>query len=292
MVVSCLRDMKLLELQAQSIDQWLNDRHDIYVVVNEDKLVDKWNEYFDMHCRKWYQKHNLTVLYKNEFDSHWCEKLGNWVAGWDDQQILKLAISQKLNSHCYLVLDSKDFLIKSWSTNNYSVDDKIPGRKNLYTMSPATWVEYSKVFDLPEELPTYPVMTIATPVYLRSDLVKSLIENFGGLKDFSFWFLNQDCTLSEFVLYYLWAEKNGGYDSFHYDVESINPWNGPMMRLARKKIRKNQSFPFFIRHLSNKKNEAWLSITHSSWSLMNSDEFKMLSQYLKNYKIDIDLMKN
>ena len=81
MVVSCLRDMKLLELQAQSIDQWLNDRHDIYVIVNEDKLVDKWNEYFDMHCRKWYQKHNLTVLYKNEFDSHWCEKLGNWVAG-------------------------------------------------------------------------------------------------------------------------------------------------------------------------------------------------------------------
>ena len=293
-VVSCLRDMKLLELQAYSINQWLNDPHDIYIIVNEDELIDQWNEYFDTHCRKYYHpKHNLTILYKNEFDCHWRKRVdeGYLHNGWDNQQILKLAISQKLNSHCYLVLDSKDFLIKLWSTNNYSLDDKIPGRKNLYSMNTATWVEYSKALSLPVDLPTRPVMTIATPVYLKSDLVQSLISNFGGLKDFSFWFLDQDCSLSEFVLYYLWAEKNGGYDSFHNDVGSVNPWNGPMMRLARKKIRKNQKFSFFINHISNKKNEAWLSITHESWSLMNPDELKMLSQYLKNYKIDTNLIK-
>ena len=160
-------------------------------------------------------------------------------------------------------------------------------------MNKNTWVEYSKSFGLDQELPTHPIMTISTPIYLRLDLVNSLISHFGGLKDFSFWFFEQDCSLSEFVLYYLWAEKSGGYDSFHYDVGIDNTWNGPMMRLQEEKaILKERDLVFFIENLGKRKKESWASITHNSWNLLSDSEFETLSKSLKIHNIDIGLMFN
>lgn len=292
-VVSCLRDIKLLALQAQSIDQWLCDPHDIYIVVNETVLKKEWDRQFDFYCRSWYKNHNLNILYKEDFDCSWSKNPSPKWQGWDNQQLLKLAVSSKLNSACYFVLDSQNFLINSWSTKNYLFEDKCPGRKNVYAMYKNTWVEYSKSLGLNQELPTQLVMTISTPIYLRSDLVNSLISNFGRLKDFSVWFFEQDCSLSEFVLYYLWAEKNGGYDSFHYDVGNNNTWNGPMMRLQEgKSILKERDLVFFLANLGKRKKESWVSITHNSWTILSGNEFEKLSKSLKNHNIDIGLMFN
>ncbi len=292
-VVSCLRDIKLLELQAQSISKWLTEKHDIYIIVNETVLANEWTNQFNLRCRNWYHNHNLTILYKQEFDCFWSKNPSARWAGWDNQQLLKLVISSKLNSPCYFVLDSQNFLIKPWSTSNYSFDSKTPGRKNLYSMNQNTWIEYSTALGLPTSIPKHPVMTISTPIYLRNDLVNSLIEHFNGLKEFSSWFFERDCSLSEFVLYFLWAEKRGGYDSFHYDIGFDNTWNGPMMRLKEEtNTVKERSFSFFIENVGKRKNEAWVSITHNSWSLLNDDEYQTLLKSLKNHSIDINLLKN
>lgn len=289
-VVSCLRDIKLLALQAQSLDKWLEEPHDIYVLVNETILEDEWNRQFDLYCRKWYQRHNLNVLYKKEFDCLWSKNPSARWSGWDNQQLLKLAVSLQLNSSCYFVLDSQNFLVQSWSTSRYPFNDLCPGRKNFYTMNQNTWVEYSREFGLNTDLPTKPVMTISTPIYLRTDLVKSLVSYFENLKSFSQWFFSKESSLSEFVLYYLWSEKQGGYDRFHYEVDFDKTWNGPMMRLHNdKEITKERSFSFFIENLGRWKSQGWASITHNSWNLLDENQLSILSESLKKQNIDIGL---
>jgi len=288
-VVSCLRDIKLLALQAQSIHVWLDKPHDIYILVNEIRFVEEWQREFDLHCRSWYQKHNLKIIYKTEFDCFWSKNSSLHWAGWDDQQILKLAIATKLNSDRYFVLDSQNFLINSWSTDNYPIiDSRCPGRKNLYSMNKNTWEEYSREFGLDISIPNTPVMTISTPIYLRSDNILSLIQNWVDLKRFTQWFTGTSSSLSEFVLYYLWLEKCGGYDTFHYDVGFNNTWNGPMMRLKENNTVAERSFSFFLSQFGKRKNEAWVSITHKSWSLFSSNELKDLSNLLKTRNLVLE----
>ena len=288
-VVSCLRDIKLLALQAQSIHVWLDKPHDIYILVNETHLIDQWQKEFDLHCRSWYQKHKLKIIYKEEFDCAWSKNPSLHWSGWEDQQILKLAIATKLDSGSYFVLDSQNFLINSWSTDRYTIaDNRYPGRKNLYTMNKNTWEEYSKEFDLDSSIPDIPVMTISTPIYLRSDLVLSLIQRWTDLKGFTKWFSETSSSLSEFVLYYLWSEKCGGYDKFHYDVGYNNTWNGPMMRLKGNDTVAERSFSFFLSQFGKRKNESWVSITHRSWTLFSPTELKDLSNLLKTRNLDLE----
>ena len=280
-VVTCLRDIALLLLQAQSISKQLKGSHDIYIVVNEDKDVFTWNQLFDTYCRQWYCDHNLNILYKKDFDCTWSTNKNIKYQGWDNQQILKLAVSKFIKSKSYLVLDSQNFLIKEWSTGNYPIKNKkVPARNGLFRMSQDTFNMYADQLGVAS---TTTSMSLSTPIFLKTDMVQTLINNWGDLKDFSKWFFNTSNHVSEFLLYAVWLEKNQGYQYHHYDVEW--PWNGPMVRITD--TNKEHSLKFFFENIGKNK-EAWISITHESWANFNKIEKEKVSNVLKKYNLDIE----
>lgn len=281
-VVSCLRDIHLLSLQAQSINKHLTESHDIYILVNERDDVGEWNLKFDRYCKEWYSNHNLIVLYKKDFDCYWSHNGNRNYRDWEDQQILKLAISKVVDTKSYLVLDSQNFLIKSWNTKNYPVKfGKVPSRTSNFTMSKDTYYEYCSALEIDPNHLDNPLMSISTPIFLKTSLVLSLIEQYGGLKSFSKTFFNFKHHPSEFLLYFLWAEKQGGFYKHHYNVKQV--WNGPMVREGFDDWKLETLFD----HIGSR-NENWISITHSSWKEFGEETHEKLSNLLKKYNLDID----
>lgn len=279
-VVTCLRDIPLLALQAQSISKYLKGSHDIIIIVNEDKNSAEWTELFNTYCKDWYKKHKLQLIYKKDFDCEWSKNKNSRYRGWDNQQLLKLAISDKIKSNCYLVLDSQNFLVMPWSTGNYPTKNNlVPGRNGVFRMSEDTVKMYAKELQVS---PTIPTMSLSTPIFLKTDIVQSLIKRWDDLTNFSQWFFNTDNYISEFLLYHVWLEKNQGYNSHHYSVEW--PWNGPMIRTNDAD---SSSLEFFCKNLGKNK-EAWVSITHSSWSSFSKIEKQKLSNTLKKHNLDIE----
>jgi hypothetical protein len=68
--VTCQRDLQLLELQAQSFDRYLQEKSSIIIIVNELDSTE-WDTYFLNNISHYYKRHNLTVLYKKDFDLDW-----------------------------------------------------------------------------------------------------------------------------------------------------------------------------------------------------------------------------
>jgi hypothetical protein len=280
-VVSCLRDIHLLSLQAQSINKHLNGSHDIYILVNEPTNIGEWNLKFDRYCRDWYSDHNVTVIYKKEFNSAWSRNGNPNYRGWEDQQILKLAISERIDCDSYLVLDSQNFLIKKWGTQNYPIKfGKIPSRNGMFSMTSETYLEYCKFLEINPTHLDKDFMSISTPIFLKTSLVKSLIDSNNGLKNFSKQFFSFKSHPSEFLLYFLWAEKNSGFYKHHYNVKDA--WNGPMVRDGFDQW----SFDNLFDQIGKNK-ENWISITNKSWQSANFDIKLKLENLLKKYDLDV-----
>jgi hypothetical protein len=280
-VVSCLRDIHLLALQAQSIAAHLKGRHDIYILVNERNNLGEWNLQFDRYCKKWYSNHNVHIMYKKEFGCEWSRNGNPNYRGWEDQQILKLAIAERIKSESYFILDSQNFLIKKWSTRNYPVKfGKVPSRNSMFSMSTDTYSDYCSAFNVDPLHLDQPMMSISTPIFLKTSLVLSLINQHGGLKNFSKMFFNFKSHPSEFLMYFIWAEKQGGFYKHHYDVKEI--WNGPMVRSGLDKW----SWDNLFDKIGNKK-ENWISVTHSSWQDITSENKIKMIDLLKKYKLNV-----
>jgi hypothetical protein len=281
-VVSCLRDIHLLSLQAQSIHKHLSSSHDIYILVNEKDNVGDWNLKYDRYCKHWYANHNVTVIYKKDFDCNWSRNGNYKFRGWEDQQILKLAVSELINYDSYFVLDSQNFLIKKWNTKNYPIiQNKIPNRNSNFTMSSETYHEYCKFLEITPNHFDKDFMSISTPLFLKTSLVRSLIGSNGGIKSFSKTFFNFKHHPSEFLLYFLWAEKQGGFYKHHYDVKQS--WNGPMVRYMKSDWTLDNLFEKI-----EKTQGSWISITNDSWKFCSADEKQKLSNILKNHGLDLE----
>ena len=100
--VSCLRDMALLDLQSQSIKNFLPKTVKVIIIINEDGTnIDKWKEEFSLFSQN-YENHNLIVYEKKDFDIEWeINESMEVVKGWTRQQVLKFVISEKIYTDCY-----------------------------------------------------------------------------------------------------------------------------------------------------------------------------------------------
>ena len=277
--VTCARDLHLLELQAQSIQQHLVASHDVYIVVNESDTI-AWFEYFNQNIKHYYKQHNLTIICRDEFDVQWAlwvnGKVNNWSSGWVTQQILKLIVANKIPQTAYLVLDSQNFLIKEFDT---VLEDKIPFRPGNFSMPRSTWDGYAKLFGVTYLEPNNDVMSICTPIYLNTEIVDSLIKNFLGTREFSKWF-NSIPGKSEFILYYLWAQTKGLFDMCHYKTDD---WASPYLRDSDTF---DEDFKKFIEFVGVHEPHKWVSINHRSWGDMTDKQYNSLLDKLSDYNLN------
>jgi hypothetical protein len=281
--VTCLRDLPLLNLQAQSISQYLKPNCHLYIVVNEEDSS-QWNRYFDQHLRQYYSKHKLTILYRQDFESAWSEWIPSqknpWSVGWETQQVLKLAISKHLDSVRYLVLDSQNFLVRPWDPAQYGlINGKVPCRVGRSVMPKEIYDDYVSTLQIDNPLHTIGMMSICTPIFFHTKLVQNLIDSTGGVKKFTQWFKNASKIKSEFILYELWAEKNGGSYAYHYMIPDIEDWANPYLRDCRTE----EEFELFYNILGSHVPNAWASANHRAWGNMTDNQYQKLLAKLKDY---------
>jgi hypothetical protein len=287
--VTCLRDIPLLDLQAQGISQYLDTNTPVYIIINEDD-PSKWVTYFNQHLKHYYSKHKIKLLHKSVFDidwQQWVPSLVNpWAVGWETQQVLKLAISAYFKTPGYLILDSSNFLIRPWSPDQYDIPKgKIPCRFGTSGLPHKLWTDYANGLGLPNILAKHPnTVTInsfpATPMYLRTDLVSGLINTKGGINKFSKWFKHTSQIKSEFILYAVWLEYHGGIDRLHHYVDD---WGNPYLRDSRTNFAQN--FEDYINFIGKHLPLCWSSINHRSWGDMTTEQYIQITEKLAEFNL-------
>ena len=287
-VISCLRDIPMLALQAQSLhtyyQDWLPEDQrfaDLFIVVNEDSKEQQleWLEQYNGIVKEWHRCFNVKILYKDDFQASWHSWIPSdknpWAVGWETQQILKFAIANFIDSPGYLVLDSQNFLVSSWSTDVYlSKDGRLPYRPAEFNMPKSIWDDYCRALNISVE-PTDKTLNICTPIFFSTELVKSLLQTKSNLYEFSEWFKSASRIKSEFTLYHLWAEKNGGLLKYHYEAPS---WAGYFLRDNPDFATEFNNFISKIRFLPR---QAWVSINHRAWGDMTDEQYVILKAKLE-----------
>lgn len=279
-VVACNRDLPLLELQAQSIHKYLPADSKIYIIVNEvDNLT--WFAQFEKF-KHYYDNHFLTIFQLDDFDIVRSSKVGTkyhaW-AGWDTQQMLKLAIASKISDANYLVVDCQNFLIKEFNPTDYIIKETSPYRISNMSMPKETWDSYTHALGIEIDYPS-DAMSICTPIFLKTNLVKDLINSQGSLLGFSYWFNNTAKLKSEFMLYLLWAELHGGIDKHHRQVITYNEWANPYLRDS---LQFDKDFGDYINFIGQHKPHKWTSINFRAWGDMSDEQYQLLLAKLSNY---------
>lgn len=272
----------MLVLQAHSLyvyyESWLADEQrsaDIYIVINESgDAVDAWHKHYHNSIEKWFKPFNVKLLYKDDFLGDWSlwipSVINPWAVGWEVQQILKLAVASHIDAPGYLILDSQNFLVNSWSTKFYPVlDNKLPYRPASFNMPMDMWESYCRALDI-VAFPNDKTLNICTPLFFHTKLVRSLLSSKQNLAEFTRWFKTIPNSKSEFTLYYLWAEKNGGIAKYHYEAPS---WGGYYLR---DHPNFDQEFNHYVSNLKTVARHAWTSINHRAWGDMNEQQYKQL----------------
>lgn len=283
--VTCVRDLPMLHLQAQSICLYLDRATPVFIVVNEED-PQEWNSVFNKTIKQYYQHHDVTLLYRADFAGAWnswvASEKNPWACGWEIQQVLKLTISEKLNCLRYLVLDSQNFLIQHWSPTQYGmINGKVPARISHASMPDNIYNDYVHTLQISKPTHVIGKLSICTPIFLNTSLVKHLIANNGGEEQFSVWFKNASRIKSEFILYELWAEKHGGSYLYHYAMPSIEDWGNPYLRDCNS----TEEFNEFLNFIGVHKPHAWVSVNHRAWGNMSSAQYQQLLTKLNDYNL-------
>ncbi len=283
--ITCIRDLPMLHLQAQSIYLYLDRSTPVYIVVNEEN-PEEWNSVFNQEIKHLYQHHNLTILYRTDFVGAWNSWIASdknpWASGWEIQQVLKLTISEKLDCQRYLVLDSQNFLIQDWNPAQYGlINGKIPVRVGNTSMPDDIYNDYVNTLRLGTPTHIIGKMSICTPIFLNTSLVKHLVASNGGEEQFSLWFKNASRIKSEFILYELWAEKHGGSYLYHYAMPSLEDWGNPYLRDCKS----DKEFEDFLNFIGVHKPHSWVSINHRAWGNMTSTQYQQLLTKLDEYNL-------
>ncbi len=283
--VTCLRDLPLLDLQAQSVSLYLDTSCPVYLVVNEDN-TDYWFEQFDKNYRHYYKNHKLTILVKNDFNNNWKDWIPSennpWAVGWETQQVLKLAVSTKIDCKQFMILDTQNVLIRHWSPTQYGyINNKIPARKGHHVMPESIWEQYAKSLGLLHVPDKKHLMSICTPLFLSKEVCDSLINVHGGVENFARWFKYASNVKSEFILYNLWAEVRGGCWTHHYFIPEIEDWANPYLRDCYTE----EDFLAFYNFLGVHKSHNWFSINHRAWGNMTANQYDRLCKKLELYNL-------
>lgn len=121
--ITCNKDKKHMQLQAESIQKFLDPCTHWVVINEEDPDLAAWEEYLSPY----YTNHVLLLIKREhllpkESDkaNFWLnEVLKNEISGYRLQNVLKLQIAQMIQKD-YLTIDTKNFFVKSTSIDEWN----------------------------------------------------------------------------------------------------------------------------------------------------------------------------
>lgn len=286
--VSCLRDLSLLELQAQSFDQYLADNSEVVIIVNEiNDSKSQWYEYFYVNIEKYYKRHNLKIYNSSDFDFDWSVNFRNTeVTGWNRQQVLKLLYSEKTNSINYCVLDSQNFLVQPWDPKSIIVDNKSPYCLNKITWAWPAYKNYRIIISGAGNIdPEKKTMAFSTPAFFNAELIRNLIAVNNGSAGFANWFYMYSDFKSEFALYLAWLESTGDLDNYHYPMHT---WCHPMLRDSNNF---DNDVNYFIDSLAKHEKHPWASANHRAWASMTSEQYNRTLTRLSQFNLTPNMQR-
>jgi hypothetical protein len=281
--VICNRDLALYELQAESISKYLEPGQQIVLAINENDPT-KCLDYYHSTLSKYLKNHSVTIFTKEDFDVDWDRHHKSHYEGWANQQIIKLIIAEKITTDYYLVLDSQNFLYRYFNPTDYKNQDGLyPYRVSRFVMPSDIWNDYSQSLNYNKPVPDEEIMSICTPIFLHTELIRSAINNHSSPKEFINWFSSLSRLKSEFTWYYIWAETHNGINSYHYRLEPSKDWGSPYLRDSQQF---GQDFNQFMFRLGTHYSHKWASINHRSWGDMNDQQYTDLVTKLGTFGLN------
>lgn len=287
-VVTHQRDWPLLELLANSLTKYLDLNHPLYVVTNDTFFV-PLNHYKNF-LTPLLNERKLIIIDQNEFNYirpsfPQFGKSKYQVQGWVNQQILKLAISSVFPASVkdYLVLDCQNFLTESWEWPSLN---GTPFRYSPWSMHNEIWDSLCEKNDIKLD---YPIEGLATPFFFNRKIVIDMINNYGGLVEFSKWFANTGHLVSEFATYLFWAKINNRWIEHkeippHTIGETHPDW---AIGYLRDGDEFNRCFDEFVEKFSTRhKGRSWASINHRAWSQMSMKQYEKITRFLKDFNLN------
>jgi len=252
-------ELKLLKLQAYSLKyiapSFINN---IFIVYNDDEEhnFEDILEYYPDEL-----KFKVTIIYRKDL----CPDIKG--SNWHNQQLLKLVVAQKVISEYYVVLDSKNHLIRDVSEADFFNSD---GKSKLFTFNPG-WIikhyfsclqyfEAKNIFNYQYEDVNktrgkgYNILLSDTPYIFKTADVLEMIEYIKKKEGTSFetFFLKRN-DITEFYLYatyLIWSEKIENYSLEKHIKSTIfeNPYLVWNTYSYKKNVITDSSYKFFGLH--------------------------------------------
>jgi len=214
--VTCDRDIEIARLQSYSINKFLQGRHTHYVIVeNSKKSIKEWEDLF----RPLYTNHTLELLEAKNLI------LINHLPGYIRQQVLKFVISEKISEESYLLLDSKDILLRNVNLNEWGSPEgnnliykPLQGSVKLQDVMAPELQIYFNFANLCQKVtgsttPSW-FWAPATPFRCKTSNVKKLLQSLDINRVFDPYVTNIK-EVSEFILYRYFSD-------FAEDLSNIN----------------------------------------------------------------------
>jgi hypothetical protein len=216
--ITCNRDLKIMLLQAKSVEKFLKPGTTCWVFINEpaDTLFKiDWEGIL----RPYYSKHRLKIVHCDPM--YWTKVHNGWVL----QQMHKLLAVKFVNKN-YLLLDSKNFFVADTDISTFTHDgcgilisEEI--NNDVWQAWDRTNSKYSTELNY-KKLSTY--YAAETPYVIKQDIAKRAVNR----ENFENWFIKcfkETQTASEFIYYSYFLEMAGHIFTYNRMHHSLWPEN-------------------------------------------------------------------
>jgi len=214
-VVTCDKHRWSFEMLVRSMNKFLRTCP-VLIVINEDNPAD-WIKWYRRDLAPLLNNHFVELFTKADFWQPKHEKHLHplQLTGWVDQQVIKMNIAKHVRTKYYVVLDSKNFFFTPTNTQQivYPKCERLawaePNLKNFAEM-------ICNEFGVPFEGDDMLIRPNITPYIMRTDLVREIIQHFGGPLSFHYWFTDivrkPEYAGAEFFIYEIYSMKKNMHD--------------------------------------------------------------------------------
>jgi hypothetical protein len=249
-------ELSSLKQQANSLNLYVNDVDNIFVIINEDLNLSNHIE------PVWWGQHQSRVkkIHRKQFGSTWSDN------GWVSQQALKLLAAGIASSEWSVILDAKTFFVRSMPELN---NTPRVGRLPVYPVFEPSRQIVNQLFNIELEHQLGPG---GVPFVINTDQVQQMIAWTENLtkQPFAEWFQQQG-KLTEFLLYTGWIQYNTGslnkiYDLDHVDIIPCNLCHSESQAFDRKFIEMQRS--------------TTVSVHRHAWSQLTNEQRNQYTNFL------------
>lgn len=197
--VTFTRDKWCMALQAHSLELFIKEPCNHYVLIQDDSPLEEW----EALLRPIYKTHTLHLMHRSTHPKNFTAASAA-VRGWRDQQVLKMKVAEFIDTEKYLILDSKNIFVRPLPLSTFEQE----GEGNCGTSPESPWYDYWRpwLIFMSEKL-NKPIPELVwppiTPFTVNTNTVKKMLEEskFEQVVEE----LDYSAPISEFLLYSFYA---------------------------------------------------------------------------------------